>query len=259
MRVSIEDIIPRLDDPCRNLLEEVSKHVTISFEARDDGAHSCDYVDTKRDAQEIPVEGRLRFYEPLQVEKIAHELLHAKCSYLLGDNRHLYAIARQMHPITQVIFNRDMCESILNQAEHYIFYKDYANMGYVPDLFVENVSFDETGWKLFKQTWKIPVHENGVTGVFNLICALHHILLFPIDNRFRHIAKELKNMNSQLYAIFKDFVNSISSIRLERNVLQPIEKNYENLIIDIDRWLIDNNIIIMNTDSRDLRCTRGAS
>ena len=258
MNIKIEDIIPRLDEPCRNLLEEVSKHVTISFVAREDGVHYCDYVDTKRNAQEIPIEGTIRFYEPLQVEKIAHELLHAKCSYLLGDNRHLYSFAQQMHPITQIILNRNMCESILNQAEHYIFYKDYANMGYTPDLFVEKVSFDKTGWKFFKQTWKARTNENGVTGIYNLICAMHHILLFPIDNRFRHIEKELKNINGQLYAIFNKFTTSISCVRLEKNILHPIEEDYENLVREIDQWLVENSICIIDSDSRDLRCTRSA-
>ena len=256
MKVDTEHIISQLDEPCRNLLEEVSKHVTINFELREDGEQLCDYINTERNDQAIPIEGRLRFYEPLAKEKIAHELLHAKCGYLLGDDRHLFNTIKKMNPITQVILNKNICNSIINQTEHYIFYRDYVNMGYTPKLFVEGVCFDKRGWEIFNKNWKMKVNENGVTGIYNLICVLHHILLFPIDNRFRSIEKELKRMNGQLYTIFKEFACSISNVHLEKNKLQPLEQNYEQLSTNIDQWLQNNNIVIINTDNQILRCTR---
>lgn len=229
-------ILDTIDEPCKGLLSEVQRHMEIVFELRTDGVREYDYQTIERDGNSVPIKGRIRYYEPIESCKIAHELLHAKCSFSLGYDKAIYNIVEKVSTITsRQVLTYEMCESILNQTEHYIFYNEYINMGYESSKFVESISFPENEWRIFAKNYKSDTLS--VTDIINLINTLHHILLFPIDNRFKTEIQQLKHMERDLFDAFKRFKKSLPDISLfTEGQTFPLEKQYEVLIKSIDAW-----------------------
>lgn len=231
-----KDILENLDEECKNLLLEVENHISIDFAIRDDSKKECDFQVLERDENKLPIKGRIRYYEPIESCKIAHELLHAKCSYLLGYDKIIYDIVQTLSSVTvkQVLTDK-MCGSILNQTEHFIFYPVYHNMGYCDEKFVESINFDQEGWNRFCKEYNRS--KISTIDLSNLILTLHHIVLFPIDNRFRAVNRQLKHIERDLYEAFINFKKGLPSLNnLEQNQVCPIENSYRELLVAIDNW-----------------------
>jgi hypothetical protein len=231
-----KDILEHLDDACKNLLFEIEKHVSIDFVVRNDAKKECDFQVLERDVNRIPTKARIRYYEPIEPCKIAHELLHAKCSYLLGYDKIIYDIIQTLSSVTakQVLTDK-MCGSILNQTEHYIFYPIYHNMGYSDEKFVESINFDQLGWDKFCKAYNRA--KISSIDVSNLILTLHHIILFPIDNRFKVVSTQLKHLERDLYSAFLSFKKELPNMKnMEQDQLYPLENSYRKLLEEIDIW-----------------------
>ena len=232
MNMNILDII---DDPCKNLLAEVQNHVRISFELRNDDLREYDYQTIERGEDMLPVVGRIRYYEPIESCKIAHELLHARCGYSLGYDKEIYIMVQNLSTLTARQVLSDMCESILNQTEHYIFFHEYINMGYDSSKFVESISYPETEWRKFVNNYKRT--NISVVDVTNLLNTFHHIMLFPIDNRFKAEKQQLKHLERDLFDAFKQFKNSLPDMsKLSSDQIYPIAPQYKKLLEGIDTW-----------------------
>lgn len=236
MEVSKDNILNRLDKPCQELLAEVQEHISINFFLREDDKHECDFHVINRDQNNKPKEGQILFYEPIESAKIVHELLHAKCSCVFLDDNRIFDIVRTLSShIAKKVLTFDLCQSILNQAEHYIIYPHYIHMGYDNDKFVESLSFDHEGWNTFVKNYQ----RNNIkmTDVYNLINTLHHIVLFPIDNRFKVIMRELKHIERELFDAFKCFRDELPSLPQsygsQEYSLIPL---YKRLFDKIDKW-----------------------
>lgn len=90
--------------------------------------------------------------------KIAHELLHVKTGYSLGDNNVMLDMARQSgNPIVRMIITGDLCEGLLNQTEHYLFFEEYLNMGYNATDFFKNLHLQAEA-----EQWKKTIIKHGI-------------------------------------------------------------------------------------------------
>lgn len=234
--LSKDTIVAKLDNQCRELLHEVEQHVMIDMELRDDENKSYDYQTLKRNADGKPTYGRIRYYEPIESCKIAHELLHAKCSYLLGYDKHIFEFAQNLsNPSTSKLLDYQMCQSISTQAEHYIFYKAYIAMGYESEKFVEKIDFDKQGWDDF--TRRFQKANVTYSDARNLLTCFHHLMLFPNDNRFAVEIQQLKHLDRDLYTAFKTFRNALPDIMtLEQDQIFQMEPLYDELLTAINFW-----------------------
>ena len=230
------DILEHLDEACKNLLFEVEKHVSVEFVVRNDTQKECDFQVLERDVNRIPTKGRIRYYEPIESCKIAHELLHAKCSYLLGYDKIIYDIVQTLSSATaKQVLTAKMCGSILNQTEHFVFYSAYHDMGYSDEKFVESINFDQQGWDKFCKAYNRA--KISSIDVSNLILTLHHIILFPIDNRFKAVSTQLKHLERDLYSAFQSFKKELPNMKnMEQDQIYPLENSYRELLEAIDNW-----------------------
>lgn len=233
MHMNIIDII---DNPCKKLLAEVQNHVKISLELRNDDLREYDYQTIERGEDMLPIIGRIRYYEPIESCKIAHELLHARCGYSLGYDKEIYIMAQKLSTLTaRRVFTKKMCESILNQTEHYIFYPEYINMGYDSSKFFESIAYPENEWRKFVNNYKRT--NISVDDITNLLNMFHHIMLFPIDNRFKAEKQQLKHLERDLFDAFKQFKNSLPDMsKLSSDQICPIAPQYKKLLEGIDTW-----------------------
>lgn len=229
------NVMENIDEPCRELLAEVQNHVIITFELRNDGLREYDYQTIERGDDMIPTKGRIRYYEPIESCKIAHELLHAKCGYSLGYDKAIYKMVQDLSTITAKQVLMDMCESILNQTEHYVFFHEYTNMGYDCNNFFESISINEEDWNKFVANYQRT--NISISDVTNLLNMFHHIMLFPIDNRFEAEKRQLKHIERDLFDTFKQFRKSLPDMSdLSPNRICSLEQQYNELLIGIDTW-----------------------
>ena len=232
------NVIEHLDEACLRLLADVEQHVEIEFMLRNDKSKSYDFQVTARNDNNVPIKGRIRYYTPIEPCKIAHELLHVKCSYSLGYDKVIYDIVDSLSSNTaKQVLTDQMCQSILNQTEHYVFYKAYANMGYDSVKFVESINLDKNNWDKFCNGYNRS--RISMADVSNLLMALHHIILFPIDNRFSAEERQLKHMERELYAAFKNFRDELPDLAmLQNNQEYSLEPTYRRLFEHINAWCI---------------------
>lgn len=225
-------VLESIDEPCKNLLREVEQKIMIDFELHD--CKQYDFQVIERDRNRIPTKGRVRYYEPIDSCKITHELLHAKCSYVLGYDKVIYQIVENLTSNTAKIVLNSMCASILNQTEHFIIFSAYKNMGYDENKFVESVVLDQNEWDNFLKTYnrtKISIQD-----VHSLLIAFHHIMLFPIDNRFSSHIKQLKHTERELWEAFKKFKHKLPKMESLGNDVYPLDEAYEYLFNQINLW-----------------------
>ena len=229
-----------LDQACLSLLNDVEQYIAIDFVQQDTPPYG--FQVTERTTNHLPKTGRVFYYQPINSAKIAHELLHAKIDYFLGNGMCIYKYAQNIDVLNS-LFDYNMCADFTNQTAHKIFYKEYAAMGYSPENFVEGVHWDTQGWNALKLRWKKTPKENQLVDIKNFILAITHIMLFPIDNRFAYIEREMKHMERDLFAIFKKFRDIIETLQIRATDGDKMEQAYMAFIKDIHSWGTKNNII----------------
>lgn len=235
-----QEIRNSLNDQNRRLLDEIEKSISVRFEEWDKDFYAgkisksegCGVVYCKPD---------------LHQAKMAHELLHIQTGYSLGDDNVMLVMARQSgNPFVEMIITDDLCEGLLNQAEHYLFFEEYLNMGYNAIDFFENLRLQTEA-----EQWKEAIIKHGIgnngtyttTEVYSYLAVLILFLLYPVKRQYVHQYKKVSKAVPELSIAMDRFEGELRAIRIDSQDKGRMQAAYEALAGDIIRWVNNSRII----------------
>ncbi len=235
-----QEIRNSLNDPNKRLLDEIEQSIPVRFvewnekfyAGKISQSEGCGVVYCKSDMHQA---------------KIAHELLHIKTGYSLGDDNVMLEMARQSgNPILRMIITDDLCEGLLNQAEHYLFFEEYLNMGYNATDFFENLRL-----QIEAELWKEAIIKHGIgnngvyktTEVYSYLAVLILFLLYPVKGQYAHQYKKVSKAVPELAETMERFVGELRTINIKPQEKEHMQAAYEALAGDIIRWVRDSKIV----------------
>lgn len=235
-----QEIRNSLNDQNRRLLDDIENFISVRFEEWDKDFYAgkisksegCGVVYCKPD---------------LHQAKIAHELLHIKTGYSLGDDNVMLGMAHKSgNPIVRMIITDDLCEGLLNQTEHYLFFDEYLNLGYNAIDFFENLRL-----QMEAELWKETIIKHGIgnngtyttTEVYSYLAVLILFLLYPVKGQYSHQYKKVSKAVLELSTAMDRFVGELLTIRIDSQEKGRMQAAYETLAGDIIRWVNNSKII----------------
>ena len=235
-----QEIRNSLNDQNRRLLDDIENFISVRFEEWDKDFYAgkisksegCGVVYCKPD---------------LHQAKIAHELLHIKTGYSLGDDNVMLGMAHKSgNPIVRMIITDDLCEGLLNQTEHYLFFEEYLNMGYNATDFFENLRLQTEA-----EQWKETIIKHGIgnngtyttTEVYSYLAVLILFMLYPVKRQYVHQYKKVSKAVPELSAAMERFVGELRTINIEPQEKGHMQAVYEALADDIIRWVRNSKIV----------------
>lgn len=235
-----QEIRNSLNDQNKRLLDVIEQSIPVRFEEWNEDFYAGKI--SKREGC-----GVVYCKPDLHQAKIAHELLHIKTGYTLGDDNVMLEMARQCgNPIVRMIITDDLCEGLLNQAEHYLFFEDYLNMGYNATDFFEKLRLQADA-ELWKETIiKDGIGNNGVyktTEVYSYLAVLILFMLYPVKRQYVHQYKKVSKAVPELSAAMERFVGELRTINIEPQEKGHMQAVYEALADDIIRWVRNSKIV----------------
>lgn len=240
----IDTNAPQLDENCAQLLDEVQQYFSVRFEewAED----HCAFQVKKRDENQIATEGSIYYYKNAKCEKIAHELLHAKCEYMWGSD-YYELVGNGPSAIYNLIFNKYYWQMFSNHVQHYVMFKEYKRLGYDPLEFFEKLIFPEKDMRKFALKGIKKVNgEYDARLLKYYLFAIVHVMLFPIDNRFKKQRKTFEQIDKSLFDIHYELRSKLDLIGFsanDRELILAAESIYKQKMI---RWVSENNIAMPN-------------
>lgn len=184
----------------------------------------------------------------LHQAKIAHELLHIKTGYLLGDTGIMLKVVGQCaNPIAHAIIADKFCEDLVNQTEHSLFFEEYLAMGYNALDFFESMCLprEATVWiDLFD---KQGLGRNGIITkdeAYSYLGVMILLSLYPIKGQYRQQLKKVSTANAELAGVMKKFVSTISTIVIEAGEKGKLQNAYMELANDIISWVSVNKVTL---------------
>lgn len=223
-----------LDTGNQQLLDEIEKMIPVKFTFWGSDCYSCLVHKDELGAQ---CEAEIFYKEPLVQSKIAHELLHAKTSIILGDNGSMLTIDNQSVPYKCLM--KEIASNIVNVCEHVIFFPDYLNMGYKEEDCFElpqNLNQSKQVLAFFKLR---GLKENGhysVEKVFNYLTLTFSFLFYPNQNRFKKEIKILRNVDFPLFSIVNNLKNACFDCEIVPKNRSFIQQSYLEFADKLNDW-----------------------
>ncbi len=229
-----QDIRAWLDKSNQQMLTEIEVFVPVNFVLWEKKNYACHiHKDNGK-----PCSAEILCKEPLSQAKIAHELLHAKTSLILGDNGIMFCVEEQTVPF-QYMLKGNGASDIGNVCEHVIFFPDYLDMGYD-----EGEAFEEPE-RLSEQLEKLSflanngLKENGRYSsqrVCDYLSLVFSLLFYPNENRFKREIKQLRKIDIPLFSRImkmKDACMDMAIVPENKEVLQEAYYVFAN---DMNQW-----------------------
>lgn len=228
----MEENIPQIDEVCNNLLEEIKQSCHIRFQEWSE--NFCAFQVEDRDGDGNAIEGVVYYYKDCKSAHICHELLHAKCDVLFGNDVLTLFRPDEKNPLCEKILEFRFWEKFSNHIQHQIFYAEYIRMGYVAKDFFSGLNFEDKGnLKKFSKRKDLKVNNLYNPSVVVLYLeALYHFMFFPLYNRYEKTLRKFKTIDSGLYDIYSEFYNKVRKIKLD--------VEYKNILHDAEQKLSDS-------------------
>lgn len=237
-----QEIRSKLDAPNQQLLREIeSNMLPVRFEE-----WNASYYGSKIAKSQGC--GIVYCMPDLHQAKIAHELLHIKTGFLLGDTGIMLKVVNQCaNPMARAIIIDELCEDLVNQTEHFLFFEEYKDMGYNVSDFFESMCLPKEAADWIDVFEKQGLGRNGsITKdeVYSYIGVLVLLSLYPIKNQYRHQLKRVSKANTELAGVMKKFVNTISTIVIDVKEKNKLQNAYTELANDIISWVNANHVAL---------------
>lgn len=219
----------------KKLLAEIEKKMPVKFSFWDKDCYACQVHKNENDEQ---CEVEIFYKEPLIQAKIAHELLHAKTSIILGDNAIMFAVENQSS-IFEFLIQKGASD-IGNACEHVIFFPDLLDMGYhlvdsfeqPKDLSNSLVSIDNLRNHGLKENGHYSTEK-----VFEYLGLLFTFLFYPDEKRFKKQVKVLSKIDIPLFTIVNKLKKSCTDCDIVPNNKDFMQESYFNFANDLNKWL----------------------
>ena len=223
-----------LDKQTKALLEEVENHIPVKFTKWDQDHFACQ---VHKDGTGRQCEAEVFYKEPIEQAKIAHELLHAKTSLILGDNAIMFSVPKPTIPFI-CLMETDNASNIVNACEHIIFFPEYLDMGYKEeDSFEKPQDIDKRKKELaclVEQTLK-DKGQYSIQKVFQYLGLAFSFMFYPNNMKFKNEIKMLRRIDAILYAIINVLKEACSVDIIPENK-EYIQKAYYGFANSMNDW-----------------------
>ncbi len=236
IRANNKNIESRLDPQLIELLSEVRKSYHVKFEE-----HNQPWAANHTINHDATI-----YYNPRRFsnDSIAHELLHVWLKTLgyFGSN-HIYCSAEGDSKLSR-IFSKQLCDHIGNCQDHMKMYPKYLEMGYAPEVYIENSMKEQCAMRdlnsLVVANGNVVLGNHADVFIGNLIAIYaHHI---PMDYS-AHLTK-LKSINGELFQIVTAFWEDWERFDISNvGVLNSGFNEYERFLSAMQEWT-ENKIVV---------------
>lgn len=225
-----------LDPTIQHLLAEIETYVPVKFTQWEKDFYACQ---VHKDCNGAQKEAEVFYKEPLQQAKIAHELLHAKTSLILGDNAIMFGVENQCQ-LFQYFMSPENASNIVNVCEHVIFFPDYLEMGYSEnDSFEQPTDLD----KRMEELADLENHglkENGhfsAQKVFLYLSLVFSFLFYPNEARFQKEIKKLRRINIPLFSVMNKLKRDCTDVKITPDNKDYIQHAYFEFANKLNEWM----------------------
>ena len=225
-----------LDAPCKQLLHEIEAIVPVKFTEWGKSNYGSQL---HKNSDGSPREAEVFLRQPLEMSKIAHELLHMKVDLAMGDNNCMFAISNQHYWYTQIV-SYDSAAHILNVCQHVIFFPDYLDMGYAEEDSFEDKELDVKKKADLQELTKTGLKTNGqydISKVARYIALVFTMDFYPNENRFKKELKALRKKDNPLYSIIHELRRSCTNVEIDAGNRDYLQEAYFNFATKLNEWL----------------------
>lgn len=233
----MDENIPQIDKVCNNLLEEIQQSCHIRFQEWNESY--CAFKVENRDDDGNVQEGVVYFYKDCKSAHVCHELLHAKCDVLFGNDVLTLFRPDEKNSMCEKMLDFGYWEKFSNHIQHQIFYTEYIKMGYVAKDFFSSLKFEGNGeLKKFIKRRDLKVNNIYTPSLVAMyLDALYHFMFFPIDNRFRITLRKFKTIDPGLYKIHNEFYEVVKNIKLNAESKDTLQEAERKLSESLYNWV----------------------
>lgn len=186
------------------------------------------------------------YYNPRRFsnDSIAHELLHVWLKTLgyFGSN-HIYCVAEEDYKLSR-IFSKNLCDHIGNCQDHIKMYPKYLEMGYAPEVFIENSLKEQCSIRDIASLCVVSgkIIFAGQTDFF--IGSLISIYAHHIQMDYSAHLSKLKSIDSELFQIVTVFWEDWKRFDITKvDAFNSGFDEYERFISAMREWVKDRAII----------------
>lgn len=231
-----QDIRNWLDPEIKKLLLEVEAMVPVKFTLWGEDFFACQ---VHKDNYGVQCEAEIFYKEPITQAKLAHELLHAKTSLILGDNGIMFSVDNQcaLFPYFLSHYN---ASNIINACEHNIFFPDYLDMGYAEDDSFEQPENLDKRMKELSYLETYGLKESGHYSsekVFLYIGLVFSFLFYPGEKRFARVVKRLRKIDVPLFSIMMSLKLACSDLEIVPENKDFIQQSYLEFAKKMNAWM----------------------
>ena len=231
--VSINDILSQVDKRCSNLLSEINAQVPLTFNRHDVKEY---WSQPHKSETGNITSADIWFYDPLMSSKLAHELLHVKCSLLLKDGVCLQNFASN-NQLAHALFSDKMVTGIINFTEHIIFYQEYLAMGYeIDDMFESALDTNKPHLEKLKREGIKIGNLYMPPKVVEFVMLSMQYSLYPDVSRFRGEITTLNNIDPTLYGILNRYQTGVRKIKMLATNDAKLQNLYCRLRDELIQW-----------------------
>lgn len=238
----MEENIPKIDEVCNNLLEEIQQSCHIRFQEWNESY--CAFKVENRDNNGNAIEGVINYYKDCKSAHICHELLHAKCDILFGNDFLTLFRPDEENSLCENLLDFRFWESFSNHIQHQIFYAEYIKMGYVARDFFSSLNFEgKSDLKKFIKRNDLKLNNLYHPSLVALyLDALYHFMFYPLDNRYHKTLRKFRAIDSGLYAIYSDFYNKVRTVKLDEGSKTILHDAESKLSESLYNWVLKSSI-----------------
>lgn len=225
-----------LDPEIKKLLAEVEAIVPVKFTLWDEDYFACQ---VHKDTNGVQCEAEVFFKEPPSQPKIAHELLHAKTSLILGDNGIMFSVQNQCALFPHFLSHHN-ASNIVNACEHNIFFPDYLDMGYAEDDSFEQPQDLEKRMKDISALETHGLKEDGHYSsekVFMYLGLVFSFLFYPGEKRFKKVVKRLRKIEVSLFTIMMNLKKDCSDLVIVPENKDFLQQSYFEFGEKMNAWM----------------------
>lgn len=234
--------MPQLDKTCTDMLNDIQQHFRVIFEKWNN--NHCAFQVTARNENHFPTECKIYYYDGFRAAEICHELLHAKCEYIFGNDKDLL-LDKSFPLVMQLVMDFSFWQSFSNQVQHKIMYEEYIAKGYVPNDFFGYKA--TVSMKVIRDFAKKGLKDSA-TQQYNpvtLKCYMNvllHLLLYPCGGNFNRELAILENMDKELYVIHHQLFQAIRGAQLTPADKSKVSNAKQEYRAQMHAWFQSKNV-----------------
>lgn len=226
-----------LNQENQQLLEEIENIIPVRFTLWDKNYHACQVHKAENDSLR-PVEVEVYYRNETSQAKIAHEMLHAKTSIILGDGISLYDVPNKTLAYEGLLQNNNS-DKIVTACEHVIFFPDYLDMGFREEDCFEEYELSQESRDLLTFLCGHGLRLGGrydVNRVYQYLSLGFSLYFYPNSERFQDEVRMLSQLDRGLFSKLENLREACTDLEVVSENKEYLSDAYRQFGTEINHW-----------------------